>query len=142
MQHRIQHPRIPFDVFHRHRGSVIVEATVAAVLLITIMSMLVPVLTRSAEQRREIDQREQALTAVANLLEHAALLSPPSLASLQPIAEQCIQHSELSNPEWTIIVTQEQSPPMNRVEATLSWQSRPLVRNSATLVRWYREGTP
>ena len=136
-----RHVAIPIDV-HQRRGTTLVETTVAAALLITIMSMLVPVLTRSAEKRQEIDQREQALAAVANLLEHAALQSSPSRESLQPIADQCIQHSELANPEWKIVVTPEQSPPMNRVEATLSWQSRPLVRNSATLIRWYRRGTP
>lgn len=142
MHPRIRQIAIPLDVPHRRRGSALLEAMVAAALLITIMSMLVPVLARSAEKRQEIDQREQALTAVSNLLEHAALQSPPSRESLQPIADQCIKNSELTNPEWKIVVTPEQSPPMNRVEATLSWQSRPHVRSSATLVRWYRGGTP
>ena len=142
MPHRIQQVAVPLKALQRRRGTTIVEAMVAAALLITIMSMLVPVLTRSAEKRREIDEREQALAAVANLLEHAALQSSPSRESLQPIADQCLQHTELTTPEWKIVVTPEQSPSMNRVEATLSWQSRPHVRNTATLVRWYRGGTP
>lgn len=142
MHSHIRQVAIPLDVPRRRRGSALLEAMVAAALLITIMSMLVPVLARSAEKRHEIDQRELALTAVSNLLEHAGLQSPPNRESLQPIADQCIKDSELMNPEWKIVVTPEQSPPMNRVEATLSWQSRPHVRSSATLVRWYRGGTP
>ena len=126
----------------QRRGSMLIEATVAATLLITIMGLLIPVLTRSAEKRRQIDQREQALGVVTNLLEHAALQSPPTHEALQPIAEQLIKRAELTAPEWKIVVTPEQSPAMNRVEATLTWQSRPLVRHSATLVRWYRGGTP
>lgn len=134
---------VPHSTTHCHRcGSMLLEVTVAAALLITIMGVLTPVLTRSAEKRHQIDQREQALGAVANLLEYAALQSPPSHESLQPIAEQLIKNEELTDPEWKIVVTPEQSPPMNRVEVTLSWQSRPLVRHSATLVRWYRGVTP
>lgn len=142
MRHRIRLTDETGPPSRRRCGSMLLETGVAAALLVTIMGMLIPVLTRTSEKRQHIEQKEQALGAVANLLEHAALLSPPTHESLQPIADQLIAGQEIPDPEWKIVVAPEKSPPLTRVEVTLSWQSRPLVRHSVTLVRWYRGETP
>jgi type II secretory pathway pseudopilin PulG len=132
----------PHPASCQRRGSLLFEVGVAAALLATVMSVLIPVLARTSEKRAQINQRELALETVANLLERAALVPQPTHETLQPIADQLTRPDELPAPEWNIVVTTEQNPAMNRVEATLSWQSRPLIRHSVTLVRWYTGETP
>ncbi len=126
----------------RCRGFTLAEAGVAITLLGTVMALLVPMLSRTSGLREQVDRRETALEAVANLLERAALLPQPTPETLQPIADQLADETELSSPQWKIVVTPEQAPSMNRVEATLSWQSQSEVRSSVSLVRWYRGVTP
>lgn len=126
----------------RSRGFTLVEAGVALALLGTVMALLVPMLSRTSGLREQIDRREAALEAVANLLERASLIPQPTSETLQPIADQLASETELTSPQWKIVVTPEPAPSLNRVEATLSWQSPNEVRSSVSLVRWYRGGTP
>ncbi len=139
---RTRYPDHTLQTARPRRGSILVEAGVAGVLLITILGMLVPVLARTAERRQQVDRRELAQGVVGNFLEQVSLVPEPTRETLQPIADQLTASLELPSPTWQIVVTPEQNPAMNRVEATLSWQARPLVRQSVTLVRWYRGGTP
>ena len=115
---------------------------VALTLLGTVLALLVPVLSRTSGLRDQLDRRELALGTVANLLERASLVTTPTTELLQPIAAQLTDESSLPSPEWIIVVTPEQSPPMQRVEATLSWQAHSQSRNSITLVQWYSGGKP
>lgn len=126
----------------RPRGFTLVEVGVAIALLGTVLALLVPMLSRTSGLREQIDRRETALEAVANLLERASLTPQPTPETLQPIADQLAAETELSGPQWKIVVTPEQAPSLNRVEASLSWQSPSEVRSSVSLVRWYRGGTP
>ncbi len=113
----------------------------ALALLGTVLALLVPVLARTSGLRESVDRREVALNTVANLLERASLVTNPTPESLQPMADQLATESEIAVPQWKIVVTPEQSPPMNRVEVSLSWQGSHEVRSEVSLVRWYRGGT-
>ena len=115
---------------------------VALTLLGTVLALLVPVLSRTTGLRESVDRREVALTTVANLLERATLVSNPAPESLQPMADQLAAETRLTAPQWKIVVTPEQAPPMNRVEVSLSWQGQHQIRSEVSLVRWYRGGTP
>ncbi len=126
----------------RLRGFTLVEMGAALALLGTVLALLVPVLSRTSGLREQVDRREVSLATVANLLERAALVPQPSPETLQPIAVQLASESGLDSPEWTIVVTPEQTPPLNRIEVSLSWNSPSQVRSSVSLVRWYRGGTP
>ena len=126
----------------RPRGFTLVEVSVAIVLLGTVMALLVPVLSRTSGLREQVDRRETAPEAVANLLERASLIPQPTPETLQPIADQLAAESGLTSPQWTLVVTPEEAPQLNRVEASLSWQSQSEVRSFVSLVRWYRGGTP
>ena len=114
----------------------------ALALLGTVLALLVPVLSRTTGLRESVDRREVALSAVANLLERATLVTNPTTESLQPIADQLAAETSLIAPQWKIVVTPELAPPMNRVEVSLSWQSNRQLRSEVSLVRWYRGGTP
>lgn len=124
------------------RGFTLLEVGVALTLLGTVLALLVPVLSRTSGLRDQLDRRELALGTVANLLERASLVTTPTAELLQPIAAQLTDEGSLPSPEWKIVVTPEQSPPMQRVEATLSWQAHSQSRNSITLVQWYSGGKP
>ena len=119
-----------------------IEVGVAIALLGTVMALLVPILSRTSGLREQVDRREIALEAVANLLEQASLIPQPTTETLQPIADHLAAESGLTSPQWTIVVTPEQAPQLNRVQASLSWQSRSEVRSSVSLVRWYQGATP
>ncbi len=127
---------------NRRRGTTLIEMGAALALLGTVLALLVPVLSRTAGLRESVDRREVALNTVANLLERASLVTQPTPETLQPIADQLATESEIAAPQWKIVVTPEQSPPLNRVEVSLSWQGFHEVRSSVSLVRWYRGGTP
>ena len=124
------------------RGSSLIEMGAALALLGTVLALLVPVLSRTTGLRESVDRREAALSTVANLLERAALVPNPTPETLQPIADQLATETSLAAPQWKIVVTPEQAPPMNRVEVSLSWQGSHEVRSEVSLVRWYRGGTP
>ena len=124
------------------RGTTLIEMGAALALLGTVLALLVPVLSRTSGLRESVDRREVALNTVANLLERASLVTQPTPETLQPIADQLATESEIAVPQWKIVVTPEQSPPLNRVEVSLSWQCSHAVRSSVSLVRWYRGGTP
>jgi len=142
----IRHPLPPIDRRRRPTGCrlgfTLVEVGAALALVGTVLALLVPVLSRTAGLRDQIDRREVALSAVASLLERASLVPAPTTESLQPIAEALTADSRLTAPQWKIVVTPEQSPPMQRLEATLSWQAQSETRSSVTLVRWYVGGKP
>ncbi len=123
-------------------GSTLIEMGAALALVGTVIALLVPVMSRTSGLREQVDRREVALGAVTNLLERASLVPHPTAESLQPLAAQLTVESPLTSPEWKIVVTPEQAPAMNRVEATLAWQARPGVRHSVKLVRWYVGGAP
>jgi type II secretory pathway pseudopilin PulG len=114
----------------------------ALALLGTVLALLVPVLSRTTGLRESVDRREVALSAVANLLERAALLTKPTPEALQPIADQLAAETNLTAPTWKIVVTPESAPPLNRVVVSLSWQGSHEVRSEVSLVRWFRGGTP
>lgn len=135
----IDRPRLPTGC---RRGFTLVEMGAALALLGTVLALLVPVLSRTSGLRDQINHREVALSAVANLLERAALVTAPTVESLQPIAEELTTDARLHVPQWKIVVTPESSPPLQRVEATLSWQASTETRSSVTLVRWYIGATP
>ena len=139
-------PTSPIDRRRRPTGGrlgfTLVEVGAALALVGTVLALLVPVLSRTSGLRDQIDHREVALCAVANLLERASLVTAPTTESLQPIAKALTADSRLSAPQWKIVVTPEPSPPMQRVEATLSWQTPTETRHSVTLVRWYVGGKP
>ena len=124
------------------RGTTLIEMGAALALLGTVLALLVPVLSRTTGLREQVDRREVALTTVANLLERATLVPQPTPETLQPIADQLAEESALTAPQWKIVVSPEQAPPMNRVEVSLSWQGSHAVRSEVSLVRWYRGGTP
>ena len=126
----------------KRRGSSLIEMAAALGLLGAAMAVLLPVLARTSGLRDEVDRREVAASAVANLLERASLVASPTPESLKPIADQLTEGSRLTAPQWQIVVTPETTPPMNRVAATLSWKTRHGTRNSVMLVRWYPGGKP
>ncbi len=115
---------------------------VALALLGTVIALLVPVLSRTSGLRDQVDSQEEALSAVANLLERATLIPTPTEATLLPLAQHMTASGTLQSPEWNIVSISEANPEMIRVVATLSWQARSETRNSVTLVRWYPGATP
>ena len=138
----IRHPSDTAFPTSRRRGSSLIEMAAAIGLLGAVMAVLLPVLSRTSGLRDEVDRKEVAASAVANLLERASLVASPTPESLQSIADPLTAQSRLDSPQWTIVVTPEPTPPLNRVEATLSWKTRHGTRNSVMLVRWYPGGKP
>lgn len=124
----------------RRSGTTLVEATVAIALMGAIVAALIPVLSRTTAIREQVDRREIALEAVANLLERAATMPELSDERLLAISAEMIPDNRLPLPTWVVRVQPDSS--MTRVEVTLSWQHREQVRSSVSLVRWYPGGQP
>jgi hypothetical protein len=58
--------------YHGHRGSLLAEVTMSTVLLVIVMGLTVKMLGWVALERRGAERREQAVVAVANLMERLA----------------------------------------------------------------------
>jgi Tfp pilus assembly protein PilV len=87
----------------RRRGSLLVEVTMAAVLLMIAMTLTVKVLGLVALERRASERRQRALFEVANVMErisaHPFDEVTPELArrlTLSPPARQSLPDSELA----------------------------------------------
>ena len=121
-------------------GAFLIEATVAIVLLGVVMALVVPVLSRTSMIREQVDRREIALDAVANLLERASRDPKLTEQALQAMTVELIPENRLPLPEWKVTLHSE--PPLQRVEASLTWQHRDAIRSSVKLARWYPGGQP
>ena len=133
--------RLPFPVRQRF-GITLVESVAALSLLAVLTAAVIPVLSRTSQLRRKVDQREVALNAISNLLERASLLNTWNDTTVQAQTVELVSPLDLPSPEWKVMVTQESSIPLQRVEVTLSWQQPAGMRGSVSLVRWFAEEQP
>lgn len=122
-------------------GMTLLEATVALSVVGVIMAAIIPVLSRTTKVRDQVDRREVALQAVANLLERAVALNERNETSLQAIGPVVLPADVLPQPTWTFTV-QTEEPALQRIEARLTWQLRGETPRSVSLVRWYPGGQP
>ena len=122
-------------------GMTLLEATVALAVVAIVVAAIIPVLSRTARIRDQVEHREVALQAVANLLERAAVLPERTEASLQAVVATVLPADQLPQPTWVFTV-QAEEPALQRIEAQLTWQHGGQTPRSVSLVRWYPGGQP
>lgn len=124
------------------RAFTLVDVLAACAMLSILMSMIIPLLSRTAALSEATERREEALLIVSNLLERCHLLPQQNVESIEPIAVELTKGSRLSATQWRLDSTIDPEVPMSRVTATLSWEDRPGLRREVTLVRWFPGGQP
>jgi type II secretory pathway pseudopilin PulG len=119
----------------------LLEATVALVVVGIVVAAVIPVLSRTTGIRDQVEHREVALQALANLLERAAVLPERTEASLRSAGAAVLTADQLPQSRWEFSV-QAEEPALQRIEARLTWQPRDQTPRSVSLVRWYPGGQP
>lgn len=122
-------------------GMTLLEATVALVVVGIVVAAVIPVLSRTSRIRDQVEHREVALQALANLLERATVLPERTETSLRAAGAAVLTADRLPQSKWEFSV-QAEEPALQRIEARLTWQPRDQAPRSVSLVRWYPGGQP
>jgi Tfp pilus assembly protein PilV len=118
------------DAFKNRRGSMLVEVTMATVILMIVMTVAVKTLALAARERSAAERRERALAEASNVMERLTAepfdeVTPERAHALvlPPLARQVLAHGELS-----VDVSAAEPAPggvaAKRVAVGLRWRNR------------------
>jgi len=109
------------------KGVTIFEATVAAALLGTLMTVCLHLLSATTAQRRALDQRQTAIIELSNEMERLTALPLTELEQLKAAGEQISPWTGAILPGAKLTVelaTPAGEPAARRITASLRWQDR------------------
>ena len=107
------------------KGVTILEVTVAAVLLGTLMMVCLHLLSAASAQRRALDQRQAAIIELSNEMERLSALPWTELTRLKPADERISPWAQAILPEAKLTVelaAPAGDPAARRITASLRWQ--------------------
>jgi len=107
------------------KGVTILEVTVAAVLLGTLMMVCLHLLSAATAQRRALDQRQAAIIELSNEMERLSALPWAELTRLKPADERISPWAQAILPEAKLTVelaAPTNDPDARRITASLRWQ--------------------
>jgi Tfp pilus assembly protein PilE len=119
------HTDITFPTINRRKGVTILEVTVAALLLGTLMMVCLHLLSATSAQRRALDQRQAAIIELSNEMERLTALPWTELTRLKPADERISPWAQAILPEAKLTVelaAPAGDPAARRITASLRWQ--------------------
>ena len=109
------------------KGVTILEATVAAALLGTLMMVCLHLLSATSAQRRALDQRQAAVIELSNEMERLTALPWAEMTRLKPADERISPWARAILPEAKLkveLATPAGDPAARRITTSLRWQDR------------------